>query len=114
MIPDPLLILPFALTGLIWTMHASGRGTMALRAMPGSTVQHASRILSLQQRKNRILKFGALAIAPATLVFPSGMLLYWISSSLAAVFMDSLPRGSHLLAFQAAWQGGAWWGRAKV
>lgn len=91
-IPDPSLILPFALSGIMFVMYSSRRGTSDFRSAPGSPIKHAYQAFSLSERKRRILKVGALVAGPATLMFPSAMLLYWISSSLAAVIVGSLSR----------------------
>ena len=90
-IPDPSLILPFALSGIMFVMFSSRRGTDDFHSAPGSTIEHAHQAFSWSERKRRILKVGALVAGPATLMFPSAMLLYWISSSLAAVIVGSLP-----------------------
>ena len=90
MIPDPSLILPFALSGIIFYMFSSGRGTTRFREL-GATPERPPPVLSWTGSKNRALKFGAILVGPATLMFPSAMLLYWISSSLAAVIWPSLP-----------------------
>lgn len=93
MMPDSSLILPFALSGIIFAGYSLGRGTLGFRPPPGSTLEHASRVLHLNLRKRRMLKFGALLAGPATLMFPSAMLLYWIPSTLAAVMLGSFrPR----------------------
>lgn len=91
-IPDPSLILPFALSGIMFIIFSSRRGTLGFHSVPGSTIEHAYRAFSWSERKDRILKVGALVAGPATLTFPSAMLLYWISSSLAAVIVGPLPR----------------------
>ena len=90
-IPDPSLILPFALSGIMFVMFSSRRGADGFHSAPGSTIKHAYQAFSWSERKRRILKVGALVAGPATLIFPSAMLLYWISSSLAAVIVGSLP-----------------------
>lgn len=87
--PDPSLILPFALSGIMFLLYRYGGNTYGLLEVliPGQTIDRARQILYWNLQKTKILKIGALAIAPATLMFPSGMLLYWISSSLAGLFV---------------------------
>ncbi|RFU23902.1 hypothetical protein B7463_g12434, partial [Scytalidium lignicola] len=65
LVPDPQLILPFALSGVIF-LNLGGRGANQSR---------------WQKRLTTSLKIVALAIGPLTLQIPSGMLLYWISST---------------------------------
>ena len=105
MVPDPSLILPCAISVIIFAMYSSRKGIMDLCAIPGSTLQAASKARAFNLRKNRMLKFGALAVAPATLMFPSAMLLYWISSSLAAVMMGSLARIRYIRSSKLAGKG---------
>lgn len=85
MVPDPSLILPFALYGVMFLFYSSARGTSSsfLTLIPGLNIERRRQIVYWTLLKNRIFKFGALAVVPATLLFPSAMLLYWISSSLA-------------------------------
>ena len=93
MMPDSSLILPFALSGIIFAGYSLRRGTLGFSPTPGSTLEGASRVLHLELRRRRMLKFGTLLAGPATLMFPSAMLLYWISSTLTAVMLGSLrPR----------------------
>ena len=75
LVPDPMLILPFTLSASLFaTILFYDRRTKAA-GVPLS---------KWQIRLQRIVKVMALAIGPATLAMPSGMLLYWISSSLCA------------------------------
>lgn len=76
--PDPLLLLPFALSGITFMISRSGGNPYGFLQflIPGGTSDRARRILYWDLQKNRILQLAALAIGPATLVFPSGMLLY--------------------------------------
>lgn len=92
MIPDPSLILPFALSGIIFVMSKSRRGTIGLYPGPGSSSEEASKILSWNRWKNRCLGLASVVIGPATLMFPSAMLLYWISSSLAAIIVSHVVK----------------------
>lgn len=66
LVPDPQLILPFMLSGVIF-LNLSGTARV-----------NQSR---WQKRLTTSLKIVALAIGPLTLQIPSGMLLYWISST---------------------------------
>ncbi len=47
MVPDPLLILPFALSGIMFMVYSSGRGTFGFLQVlvPGSTVARARQIV---------------------------------------------------------------------
>ena len=71
LVPDPMLILPFVLSG---SMFASIYLQQLLHQGPGT------RRTKFQTRLTNILKILALAIGPGTLNVPSAMLLYWISS----------------------------------
>ena len=64
---DPMLVLPFMLSGAI---------LLNLWSATGSGVW--------QQRMIRSLKLVGLAIGPLTLQVPSAMLIYWITSSMSA------------------------------
>ena len=73
LLPDPLLILPFVLSGSLFAnIHFNS-------SRPGVTPSNFSR------RLTNTLKILALAIGPATLQVPAAMLIYWISSSLFAL-----------------------------
>ena len=85
MIPDSTMILPFALSGLVYAMYAFPAGTHQARELPLATQEHADKVRSFNQQRRKYLKLGALAIGPATLMFPSAMLLYWVSGTLAAL-----------------------------
>ncbi|KAH8821284.1 60Kd inner membrane protein-domain-containing protein [Xylogone sp. PMI_703] len=65
LLPDPQLILPFALSGVI-LLNLSGTGGNQSR---------------WRRRLTNSFRILALAIGPLTLQLPSGMLLYWISST---------------------------------
>jgi inner membrane protein COX18 len=71
---DPMLILPFMLSAsmLLNIFSTTKRG--------GVVVQQTQ----VQKRITRALGMVALAIGPITLQVPSGMLVYWISSSMMA------------------------------
>lgn len=68
LIPDPMLILPFMLSGSI-LLNLSSQGN------PQSVIM---------RRFMNSIKVVALAIIPLTLQMPSAMLVYWTSSSLMA------------------------------
>lgn len=74
LVPDPLMILPFALSATLF-MNISYQ-TSQMEGISEST---------WQRRLSRSTKVLALAAGPLTLQFPSVMLLYWISSSLFAL-----------------------------
>ncbi|MCJ1388835.1 hypothetical protein MMC18_001685 [Xylographa bjoerkii] len=76
LVPDPMLILPFALSACFFA----------------TIVQQDRRILSRygvltkwQTRRSRISKLVVLAIGPLTLHLPSAMLVYWMASSLTVL-----------------------------
>ena len=79
--PDPLLILPFLLSGSLFANIYYQN-----RAKPGQKPSKWS------YRFTNTMKIMALAIGPATVQVPSALLLYWISSSSLAlgqhVFLD--------------------------
>lgn len=77
--PDPLLVLPFLLSGSLFASISYQD-----RAKAGQTPSKWS------QRLTSTMKIIALAIGPATIQLPSALLLYWISSSLFAI-------GQHVL-----------------
>lgn len=74
LVPDPLLILPFALSG-----------AMFLNVYYHSILAKVESQSRWQVRMQNILKIMALAVGPLTLQIPSGILVYWVSSSLCAV-----------------------------
>lgn len=74
LVPDPLLILPFVLSG-----------AMFLNIYYQSILAKGAIELKWQTRIRNIFKIMALAVGPLTLQVPSGILVYWISSSLCAV-----------------------------
>ena len=88
MMPDPCFVLPFALSGLVFFMYSARTGIRVFRPLPSGETGAQF----LNQQTSRGLKLAALAIGPATLMFPSAMLLYWFSSNLAAVTVHSLLR----------------------
>ena len=75
LVPDPMLILPFTLSASLFATILFYDQRTRAAGLPLS---------KWQIRLQRIVKILALAIGPATLAMPSGMLLYWISSSLCA------------------------------
>ena len=76
LLPDPQLILPFVLSGVLFS-NIFYHEVVARKA--SSTPSKS------QQRIRNILKILALAMGPLTLQVPSAMLVYWISSSLCAL-----------------------------
>lgn len=72
LVPDPLLILPFILSG----------------SLLANIFYHSRQVQSKnkwQRRINNSLKILALAIGPLTLQVPSAMIVYWISTSAFAL-----------------------------
>ncbi|MCJ1403482.1 hypothetical protein MMC11_006705 [Xylographa trunciseda] len=81
LVPDPMLILPFALSACFFA----------------TIVQQDRRILNRfgvltkwQTRRSRISKLVVLAIGPLTLHLPSAMLVYWMASSLTVLGQNIL------------------------
>lgn len=66
LVPDPMLVLPFMLSGMMFLNLAN------------TSAKNPS---VAQRRLMNTLKIVALAIGPLTLHIPSAMLVYWISSS---------------------------------
>lgn len=87
MIPDPFYMLPWVVTGMLYIMFSTRRGTVGRCPLPGGETQARSYNDWMKKKQN----LGALAVAPATFMFPSAMLLYWFSSTLAAVAVGYLP-----------------------
>ena len=88
MVPDPLLILPFAMSGVMFGM--SGRYRAKFLLSPGSSPERVMKVSHLNYRWNKCLKLAALTVGPATLLFPSAMLLYCISTNLATVVVRNV------------------------
>ena len=76
LVPDPHLILPFMLSGVLFSNIAFHE--MVARKSSSTPTKG-------QRRIRNILRILALAIGPLTLQVPSAMLVYWISSSLCAL-----------------------------
>ena len=74
--PDPLLLLPFLLSG---TLFAN------LHIMTRSKVRDGRQSSIMVQRFEKAMKIVALAVGPLMLQVPSALLLYWISSSMTAI-----------------------------
>lgn len=81
--PDPMLILPFVLSGTV-LLNITGTGSRA----------NNENQKPWQKGFQRSLKIVALCMGPLTLQVPSAMLVYWISSSglgyLQAVILDKV------------------------
>ncbi|KAL9136339.1 MAG: hypothetical protein Q9175_002460 [Cornicularia normoerica] len=71
-------------------MFSFRKGTLGLHAAPGSSPEAARESFFWNLWKNKGRKLAALVVGPATLIFPSAMLLYWISSSAAAVIVHHI------------------------
>jgi inner membrane protein COX18 len=87
---DPLLILPFVLSAIMLiniSHNTATPGTLAnLTARlsgktPAATNISVVQISPFRRRLTNSLKVFALAVGPLTLQVPTGMLVYWISSS---------------------------------
>lgn len=83
LVPDPMLILPFTLSASLFGSILFYERRTRAAGVPLSV---------WQIRLQRTIKILALAIGPATIGMPSGILVYWISSSLSVlaqnVFLD--------------------------
>ena len=88
MVPDPTWILPFALSGIMYTVYSYQAGTVGYRPLPWTSLDDANRLQSSNLQTLKYKKLASLAIAPATLMFPSAMLLYWFSSALASLLLS--------------------------
>ncbi|KAM3072561.1 hypothetical protein ACMFMG_009354 [Clarireedia jacksonii] len=75
LVPDPMLLLPFMLSGSI-LLNLSGTGSQSQ--------------IAWRRRLANSMKVVALAIIPLTLQMPSAMLVYWTSSSLLAYGQSKL------------------------
>ena len=76
LVSDPQLILPFLLSGVLFSnLLFHERVALKTSSIPSKS----------QRRLRSVLKIVALAIGPLTLQVPSAMLVYWISSSLFAL-----------------------------
>ena len=74
--PDPLLILPFILSGTLFaSLHLTSRSQAREGRQPSFVVKSFE----------AVLKILALAIGPVMINLPSTLLLYWISSSVIAL-----------------------------
>ena len=100
MVPDPLLILPFAMSML--AIFSIDRYFTGVKALPGSPPKAAMMYFYLSYRWKRCLQLGALLLWPGTLLFPSAMLLYCISTNLATVVVRPVVRFIGKLAFYSA------------
>ena len=76
LVPDPMLILPFTLSASLFGSIIFYERRTRAAGVPLSV---------WQIRLQRTIKIVALAMGPATLGMPSGILVYWISSSLCVL-----------------------------
>ncbi|KAH0543615.1 hypothetical protein FGG08_002053 [Glutinoglossum americanum] len=79
LVPDPLLILPFVLSGSLF-----------MNLYLGTRDVRTKKLSVYQRRWMNTLKIFALAIGPMTLQVPSAILVYWISSSFFALGQNVL------------------------
>ena len=80
LLPDSILVLPFVLSAV--SFGSLRFGTLGLVSTMGFTSTASTRFNLLLRRASYML---VLAAGPATLKFPSVMLLYWISSCLCSL-----------------------------
>ena len=105
---DPYLILPFILSAILFIRAQQGRGSIDVvfePRMEDIAKEHAKDPETPNLRKNklrrqRIAAVLALAAGPATLQFPSAMLLYWITTSVyedctALILQKWMPARDH-------------------
>ena len=88
MVPDPTSILPFALSGILYVIYSYQAGTIRDIPLPWVSLDYANRVKAFNLQTLKYRKLASLAIAPATLMFPSAMLLYWFSSALATLLLS--------------------------
>ena len=79
--PDPQLLLPFILSATIFANMIPKRSFNLTRAPSASPPGPKVELPLAQRVLRRLMMAFALAIGPLTLGMPSGLLLYWISSS---------------------------------
>ena len=95
---DPYLILPFVLSATLFIRARHSYGSIRVIFEPkmedrnrahatGSEIQHLPKN---SLRRQRIAEVFALAAGPATLQFPSAMLLYWITHSVCEILLAFL------------------------
>ena len=80
LVPDPLLILPFVLSGTMFLTIYTGTKNVTTTTTPSK----------LHRRYINIMKILALAVGPLTLQVPSAMLVYWISSFLLGMIQNTV------------------------
>ena len=90
MVPDPLLILPFAMS--MFSIFSLNHSITAVVALPDSSPKAVMKFFYLIYMWKRCLQLGALMLWPGTLLFPSAMLLYCISTNLATVIVRPVVR----------------------
>ena len=76
LVPDPMLILPFALSACFYATIVQQNQKI---------VKRTGALTKWQGRRSRISKLVVLAIGPLTLHLPSAMLVYWMASSLTTL-----------------------------
>ena len=85
LLPDPNLILPFVLSGvLFFSAFKTGIHTILMPTL-GATGRIFPFANWINRNSMRVKKIFPLAAGPLTLQFPSAMLLYWVSSSVCTI-----------------------------
>jgi inner membrane protein COX18 len=88
LLPDPEIYLPFMLSALMFTSISMSSSAKPFPALKSSGKGDDATIVSLEQPRKKkssimvnVLKLLALAIGPLTVMVPSGVLWYWVSST---------------------------------
>lgn len=95
---DPYLILPFILSATLFIRARHGYGSIRVifepkmedRNRAHGTESEINHLPNNSLRRQRIAEVFALAAGPATLQFPSAMLLYWITHSVSEIMFAFL------------------------
>ena len=90
---DPYLILPFILSATLFIRARYHIGTIGIAFEPKTEDRNKAHVIGRETfdlpnnslRSQRISEVFALAVGPATLQFPSAMLLYWITHSVCEI-----------------------------
>lgn len=89
-LPDPSLVLPFVLSASIFACNYSGFGVMRAIYLMENSAEGFLRVTRFNVRMYRLRNILTLMIGPATLQFPSALLVFWISHSLSALVIGHL------------------------
>lgn len=84
-LPDPSLIVPFLVSCSMFACSYSGLGVHRLLPLVEDSTEEFFATARANIWLNRMRNIVTLAIAPATLQFPSALLLFWISNNLSII-----------------------------